>query len=66
MKARELTVEGAYVFTPEVFHDDRGAFLSPYQEKAVGAPAVSGGAVQLQRLAARCRTWCPLHRDTAR
>ncbi|QGV77509.1 dTDP-4-dehydrorhamnose 3,5-epimerase family protein [Streptomyces ficellus] len=34
MKARELAVEGAFAFTPEVFHDDRGMFLSPHQEEA--------------------------------
>ncbi|MFF8828524.1 dTDP-4-dehydrorhamnose 3,5-epimerase family protein [Streptomyces sp. NPDC015131] len=42
MKARELAVEGAFAFTPEVFHDDRGMFLSPHQEAAftgaVGRP----------------------------
>ncbi len=42
MRARELTVEGAYEFTPEVFRDDRGFFLSSYQEQefvdAVGHP----------------------------
>lgn len=42
MKARQLAVEGAYVFTPDVFYDDRGLFLSPYQEtaftEAVGRP----------------------------
>lgn len=42
MHARELSVEGALEFTPRVFPDDRGRFLSPYQEeafvKAHGAP----------------------------
>lgn len=42
MQARELMVEGAYEFTPEVFRDNRGFFLSPYQERvfveAVGNP----------------------------
>ncbi|WP_424216440.1 dTDP-4-dehydrorhamnose 3,5-epimerase family protein (plasmid) [Streptomyces sp. BI20] len=42
MHARELAVEGALEFTPRVFPDDRGRFLSPYQEepfvKAHGAP----------------------------
>ncbi|MFI2242274.1 dTDP-4-dehydrorhamnose 3,5-epimerase family protein [Streptomyces chrestomyceticus] len=32
MRVSELKVEGAYVFTPDVFHDDRGYFLSPHQE----------------------------------
>nr|ACJ60977.1 VEG35 [uncultured soil bacterium] len=34
MQARKLAVEGAIEFTPRVFPDDRGAFLSPYQEAA--------------------------------
>ncbi|GBP99634.1 dTDP-4-dehydrorhamnose 3,5-epimerase [Streptomyces spongiicola] len=42
MKARALTVEGAIEFTPRVFPDDRGRFVSPYQERAFteahGAP----------------------------
>ncbi|MFD7661818.1 dTDP-4-dehydrorhamnose 3,5-epimerase family protein [Streptomyces sp. NPDC059788] len=42
MKARELTVEGALEFTPRVFPDNRGLFISPYQEEAFteahGAP----------------------------
>ncbi|MGW0706383.1 dTDP-4-dehydrorhamnose 3,5-epimerase family protein [Streptomyces sp. NPDC002643] len=42
MKARPLTVEGAIEFTPRVFPDDRGRFVSPYQEAAFteahGAP----------------------------
>ncbi|MEU1876760.1 dTDP-4-dehydrorhamnose 3,5-epimerase family protein [Streptosporangium sp. NPDC020072] len=42
MRVRELKVEGAYELTPEVFGDERGFFLSPYQEepfvRAVGRP----------------------------
>ncbi|MBK1787874.1 dTDP-4-dehydrorhamnose 3,5-epimerase family protein [Prauserella cavernicola] len=42
MQARELAVEGAVEFTPEVFPDDRGLFVSPHQQAAfvdaVGAP----------------------------
>ncbi|GGT13837.1 dTDP-4-dehydrorhamnose 3,5-epimerase family protein [Streptomyces purpureus] len=42
MKARELTVDGALEFTPRVFPDERGLFLSPFQEEAFteahGAP----------------------------
>ncbi|MBB5855643.1 dTDP-4-dehydrorhamnose 3,5-epimerase family protein [Amycolatopsis umgeniensis] len=42
MQARKLAVEGAIEFTPRVFPDDRGMFLSPYQEEAFveanGAP----------------------------
>jgi 5-epimerase len=34
VKARALAVEGALEFTPEVFEDDRGLFLSPFQEPA--------------------------------
>lgn len=30
---RELGVEGAYEITPQVFNDERGYFLSPYQER---------------------------------
>ncbi|MFE0690945.1 dTDP-4-dehydrorhamnose 3,5-epimerase family protein [Streptomyces xiamenensis] len=42
MKAEELAVEGALVFTPQVFPDQRGLFVSPYQQEAFtqahGAP----------------------------
>jgi epimerase EvaD len=42
MLARELAVAGAFEFSPEVFADDRGHFVSPYQEAvfvgAVGRP----------------------------
>ncbi|MFI2200287.1 dTDP-4-dehydrorhamnose 3,5-epimerase family protein [Streptomyces sp. NPDC020192] len=34
MKARELVVQGALEFTPRVFPDDRGTFLSPFQQQA--------------------------------
>ncbi|QUQ69274.1 dTDP-4-dehydrorhamnose 3,5-epimerase family protein [Kutzneria sp. CA-103260] len=34
MQARKLAVEGAIEFTPRAFPDDRGKFLSPYQEEA--------------------------------
>ncbi|MQS38393.1 dTDP-4-dehydrorhamnose 3,5-epimerase family protein [Streptomyces katsurahamanus] len=34
MKARELAVEGALEFTPRVFPDERGLFISPFQEEA--------------------------------
>ncbi|APU13209.1 MULTISPECIES: dTDP-4-dehydrorhamnose 3,5-epimerase family protein [Actinoalloteichus] len=34
MKARELTVEGAFEFSPDVFPDERGEFVSHYQEPA--------------------------------
>ncbi|MFG2231664.1 dTDP-4-dehydrorhamnose 3,5-epimerase family protein [Streptomyces sp. NPDC048723] len=36
MKVRELSIPGAYAFSPEVFHDARGAFTSPFQEDAFG------------------------------
>lgn len=35
MDARELEVLGAYEFRPRVFADDRGLFVSPFQETAV-------------------------------
>ncbi|WP_113703824.1 dTDP-4-dehydrorhamnose 3,5-epimerase family protein [Nonomuraea lactucae] len=42
MEARELAVEGALEFTPRVFPDERGLFISPFQEEAFaeahGAP----------------------------
>ncbi|MEV0143967.1 MULTISPECIES: dTDP-4-dehydrorhamnose 3,5-epimerase family protein [unclassified Nonomuraea] len=42
MKARELAVAGAYEFVPEIFPDERGLFVSPFQqaafEAAVGHP----------------------------
>ncbi|MEU5289078.1 dTDP-4-dehydrorhamnose 3,5-epimerase family protein [Streptomyces sp. CA-278952] len=31
---RPLNVEGAFAFTPKVFPDERGLFVSPYQEEA--------------------------------
>lgn len=34
MKAEKLAVEGALVFTPEVFPDQRGLFVSPFQKQA--------------------------------
>lgn len=34
MKVRELSVTGALEFTPDVFPDDRGLFLSPFQGPA--------------------------------
>ncbi|GAA2560851.1 dTDP-4-dehydrorhamnose 3,5-epimerase [Streptomyces intermedius] len=42
MSARPLRVEGAYAFTPRVFPDGRGAFLSPYQEPAFTATVGHG------------------------
>jgi epimerase EvaD len=42
MQARKLAVEGAVEFSPAIFADDRGLFVSPYQEAAfvdaVGKP----------------------------
>jgi epimerase EvaD len=42
MEIRELAIPGAFEFTPRVFPDARGVFVSPYQEdsfaKAVGHP----------------------------
>lgn len=32
MKARKLAVEGAWEFTPQVFRDRRGLFVSPFQQ----------------------------------
>lgn len=34
MDVRELTVEGVLEFTPRVYHDDRGLFVSPFQGPA--------------------------------
>ncbi|MFC9975250.1 dTDP-4-dehydrorhamnose 3,5-epimerase family protein [Spirillospora sp. NPDC127200] len=34
MQARELTVAGAFEFTPKTFPDERGLFLSPFQAEA--------------------------------
>ena len=42
MQASSLKIDGAFEFTPRTFHDDRGVFVSPYQEaafvEAVGHP----------------------------
>jgi epimerase EvaD len=42
MHARKLAVDGAYEFTPDIFPDARGLFVSPFQEspfiEAVGHP----------------------------
>ncbi len=37
MKVRELTIPGAWEFTPETHHDDRGTFVNPYVARAVAA-----------------------------
>jgi epimerase EvaD len=38
MRARRLAVDGAFEFTPQTFPDQRGLFVSPFQEPAfVGA-----------------------------
>ncbi|MFG3254464.1 dTDP-4-dehydrorhamnose 3,5-epimerase family protein [Streptomyces sp. NPDC048172] len=37
MDARKLAVDGALEFTPKVFDDDRGRFISPFQEPAFSA-----------------------------
>ncbi|HEX5348576.1 MAG TPA: dTDP-4-dehydrorhamnose 3,5-epimerase [Pseudonocardiaceae bacterium] len=37
MEVRELAVEGAFEFVPEVFPDDRGLFVSPFQDPAFAA-----------------------------
>ena len=34
MQSRKLAVEGALEFTPQVFPDDRGLFVSPFQQAA--------------------------------
>jgi epimerase EvaD len=34
MRSRKLAVDGALEFTPQVFEDARGLFVSPYQEAA--------------------------------
>ena len=34
MQVRKLRVDGAFVITPQVFEDDRGVLLTPYQEGA--------------------------------
>ncbi|MDQ1288084.1 MAG: 5-epimerase [Actinomycetota bacterium] len=34
MQVKELAVEGAFAFTPTVYPDDRGVFVSPFQEPA--------------------------------
>ena len=42
MSVRALDVEGAFVFTPRTFSDERGSFSSPFQEEAF-TEAVGGG-----------------------
>ncbi|RNL86591.1 dTDP-4-dehydrorhamnose 3,5-epimerase family protein [Halostreptopolyspora alba] len=34
MESRKLAVDGALEFTPEIFPDDRGLFVAPFQEAA--------------------------------
>ncbi|MDA2813261.1 dTDP-4-dehydrorhamnose 3,5-epimerase family protein [Nocardiopsis sp. RSe5-2] len=34
MQVRRLAIEGAFVFTPHVYTDTRGSFVSPFQESA--------------------------------
>jgi dTDP-4-dehydrorhamnose 3,5-epimerase len=42
MQVRELAIAGAFEFTPEIYPDERGVFVAPYQEApfvaAVGHP----------------------------
>jgi epimerase EvaD len=42
MQSRKLAVDGAFEFRPQVFHDERGIFVSPFQEstarEAMGFP----------------------------
>ncbi|GAA1307843.1 dTDP-4-dehydrorhamnose 3,5-epimerase [Saccharothrix xinjiangensis] len=55
MKARQLAVGGAWEFEPDVFPDDRGLFVSPFQQEvfteAVGAPlfAVAQASASISR-----------------
>ncbi|MGS2642368.1 dTDP-4-dehydrorhamnose 3,5-epimerase family protein [Streptosporangium sp. LJ11] len=35
MQLRKLAVEGAFEFQPQIFGDDRGIFVSPFQETAL-------------------------------
>lgn len=55
MQTRKLAVEGAVEFSPPIFTDDRGCFVSPYQEAAfvdaVGKPlfAVAQTNISLSR-----------------
>ncbi len=35
MKSRRLAVEGAFEFTPDIFPDERGLFVSPFQQAAL-------------------------------
>ncbi|MBW4716287.1 dTDP-4-dehydrorhamnose 3,5-epimerase family protein [Saccharothrix obliqua] len=42
MQARELKIPGTFEFTPSVFPDDRGMFVSPYQEQAFTAAVGHG------------------------
>jgi epimerase EvaD len=37
LRVRELAVEGAYEFTPPVFPDERGLFVSPFQSEGFAA-----------------------------
>lgn len=43
MRSSQLVVSGAFVFTPEIYPDDRGLFVSPMQQAAlldtVGVPS---------------------------
>jgi epimerase EvaD len=49
VRSRELAVSGAVVFTPEVFADGRGSFVSPLQQAAIldaaGLPAFPAAQV---------------------
>jgi epimerase EvaD len=55
MKARQLAVGGAWEFTPEVHADDRGIFVSPFEDAvfraAVGSTlfAVAQGSTSVSR-----------------
>jgi epimerase EvaD len=56
VQVRKLAVDGALEFTPDVYHDERGFFLSPFQESAF--LAATGGVplpvAQTNHVRSRC------------
>ena len=56
MRSSELTVPGAFVFTPDIFPDERGLFVSPMQQAALLGTAnlATFSVAQLSYSRSRC------------
>ncbi|MEU6024248.1 dTDP-4-dehydrorhamnose 3,5-epimerase family protein [Micromonospora sp. NPDC048871] len=55
MQTRHLSVHGAFEFTPKIFPDDRGLFVSPFQQAAFGEATGRAGIPVAQSNHSRSR-----------